>query len=100
MVDHKAALRALAAIDGCEASRKAADHIEYLERRLISARNYEENLRRSLAKVRHQRNELRRILEWKVNGGDTDIRADHLGSLDDRASVNHTVCDDDMGADP
>ena len=32
--DHKAVLRKLAAEDGCEASLKAADYIEYLERRL------------------------------------------------------------------
>ena len=65
MIDHKTKLRALAAEDGCKASLMAADHIEYLERRLISARDYEETLRRKLAKVRHQRNELRRMLQEK-----------------------------------
>jgi hypothetical protein len=64
-VDHKAVLRALAASDGCQASLKAADHIEYLERRLVSARDYEETLRRKLSKVRHQRDELRRLLQEK-----------------------------------
>ena len=65
MVDHKAALRALAAEDGCEASLKAADYIEYLERRLVSSRDYEKNLCRKLERVRHQRNELRRELMEK-----------------------------------
>ena len=91
--DIVARLRALAAIDGCEASRKAANHIEYLERRLTSARNYEENLRRALAKTRHQRDELRRILErGKVNGRDTDIWADHLGGLADGRGGDSVVC--------
>ena len=68
--DHKAKLRALAAVDNCQASRQAADHIEYLERRLVSARDYEETLRRKLSKVRHQRDELRRMLDEKdtLNG--------------------------------
>jgi len=69
MTDHKAALRALAAQDGCEASLKAADHIEYLERRLVSSRDYEKNLCRKLERVRHQRNELRRQLTEKTHGG-------------------------------
>jgi hypothetical protein len=59
MIDHKAALRALAAEDGCKASLLAAAHIEYIERQLVSSRNYSENLRRKLERVRHQRNELR-----------------------------------------
>ena len=67
--DHKAALRALAAEDGCEASLKAAAHIEYIERQLSSSRNYSENLRRKLERVRHQRNELRRQLMERENGG-------------------------------
>ena len=62
MIDHKAALRALAAKDGCKASLLAAAHIEYIERQLVSSRNYSENLRRKLERVRHQRNELRRQL--------------------------------------
>jgi hypothetical protein len=66
--DHKAVLRALAAADGCEASLKAADYIEYLERRLVSARDYEKNLCRKLERVRHQRNELRRELMEKEDG--------------------------------
>lgn len=56
--DHKAVLRALAAEDGCQASLKAAAHIEYIERQLVSSRDYAENLRRKLAKARHQRNAL------------------------------------------
>jgi prefoldin subunit 5 len=65
--DHKAVLRALAERDGCEASKKAADHIEYLEKRLVSARDYEEQIRRKLAKVRHQRDELKRQLQEREN---------------------------------
>jgi len=71
MIDHKAALRALAADDGCKASLLAAAHIEYIERQLVSSRNYSENLRRKLERVRHQRNELRRQLMEKEHGGDT-----------------------------
>ena len=71
MIDHKAALRALAAEDGCKASLLAAAHIEYIERQLVSSRNYSENLRRKLERVRHQRNELRRQLMEKGNGGNT-----------------------------
>jgi hypothetical protein len=63
--DHKAVLRKLAAEDGCEASLKAAAHIEYIERQLASSRSYSENLRRKLERVRHQRNELRRQLMEK-----------------------------------
>jgi len=37
MIDHKAALRALAAEDGCKASLLAAAHIEYIERQLVSS---------------------------------------------------------------
>ena len=80
MTDHKAALRALAAQDGCEASLKAADHIEYLERRLVSSRDYSDNLRRKLERVRHQRNELRRQLMEKEHGGDI------VGCNDDRGA--------------
>jgi hypothetical protein len=67
MIDHKAALRALAAQDGCKASLLAAAHIEYIERQLVSSRNYSENLRRKLERVRHQRNELRRELMEREN---------------------------------
>ena len=66
--DHKAVLRKLAAEDGCEASLKAAAHIEYIERQLASSRSYSENLRRKLERVRHQRNELRRQLTEKEDG--------------------------------
>ena len=69
MIDHKAALRALAEQDGCKASLLAAAHIEYIERQLASSRNYSENLRRKLERVRHQRNELRRQLMEKEHGG-------------------------------
>jgi hypothetical protein len=65
--DHKAVLRKLAAEDGCQASLKAADHIEYIERQLTSAREYQEQLRRKLGKVRHQRDELKRQLMEKEN---------------------------------
>ena len=65
--DHKAVLRKLAADDGCQASLKAADYIEYLERRLVSSRDYEERLRRKLGKARHQRNELARQLKEMEN---------------------------------
>jgi F0F1-type ATP synthase gamma subunit len=65
MIDHKASLRALAEQDGCKASLLAAAHIEYIERQLASSRNYSENLRRKLERVRHQRNELRRQLMEK-----------------------------------
>jgi len=65
--DHKAVLRKLAEEDGCQASLKAADHIEYIERQLTSAREYQEQLRRKLGKVRHQRDELKRQLTEKEN---------------------------------
>jgi hypothetical protein len=71
MIDHKAALRALAEQDGCKASLLAAAHIEYIERQLASSRDYSENLRRKLERVRHQRNELRRQLMEKTHGGNT-----------------------------
>jgi hypothetical protein len=49
MIDHKAALRALAEGDGCKASLLAAAHIEYIERQvekikkisLLSLKNHE-----------------------------------------------------------
>ena len=78
--DHKAALRKLAAEDGCEASRRAAAHIEYIERRLASSRNYSENLRRKLERVRHQRDTLRRQLMEKEHGGDIVSRNDDRGA--------------------
>jgi len=76
MIDHKAALRALAAEDGCKASLLAAAHIEYIERQLASSRDYSENLRRKLERVRHQRNELRRQLTELNHGGNIVSRND------------------------
>lgn len=67
--DHKAVLRKLAAEDGCEASRRAAAHIEYIERRLASALDSVRHLKEKLHKTRHQRNELRRQLKEKEHGG-------------------------------
>ena len=80
MIDHKAALRALAAEDGCKASLLAAAHIEYIERQLVSSRNYSENLRRKLERVRHQRNELRRQLMELNHGGDIVDHNDDRGA--------------------
>ena len=71
--DHKTVLRKLAEIDGCQASLKAAAHIEYLERQLTSARDYQEQLRRKLGKVRHQRDTLRRQLMGEEHVGSTRI---------------------------
>ena len=68
MTDHKAVLRKLAEDDGCQASLKAADHIEYIERRLISAMDQIKHLQQKLHNTRHQRNELRRQLKEKENG--------------------------------
>jgi len=67
--DHKAVLRKLAEEDGCEASRKAAAHIEYIERRLANALDSVRNLKEKLHNTRRQRNELRRQLKEKENGG-------------------------------
>ena len=80
MIDHKAALRALAAEDGCKASLLAAAHIEYIERQLVSSRNYSENLRRKLERVRHQRNELRRQLMEKEHDRSIVNRNDDRGA--------------------
>jgi hypothetical protein len=94
--DHKAVLRQLAAEDGCEASRRAADHIEYIERRLASALDSVRNLKEKLHDTRQQRNKLRRQLAERKHGGGTDIRAGHTGDVvdgcgddlvDDRAAV-------------
>ena len=68
VTDHKAVLRKLAEDDGCQASLKAADHIEYIERRLISAMDQIKHLQQKLHNTRHQRNELRRQLKEKENG--------------------------------
>jgi len=81
--DHKAVLRKLAADDGCQASRKAADHIEYIERQLTSARDYQERLRRKLGKARHQRDELRRQLTGVENDRSAVVRADYCGDVVD-----------------
>jgi len=67
--DHKVVLRALAEKDGCEASKRAADHIEYIERRLASALDSVRHLQNKLHNTRQQRNELRRQLKEKENGG-------------------------------
>lgn len=67
--DHKAVLRKLAEEDGCEASRRAAAHIEYIERRLTSALESVRHLKEKLHNTRHQRNELRRQLMERENGG-------------------------------
>ena len=80
MIDHKAALRALAEQDGCKASLLAAAHIEYIERQLASSRDYSENLRRKLERVRHQRNELRRQLTEKEHDGNIAGRNDDRGA--------------------
>lgn len=66
--DHKAVLRKLAAEDGCQASLKAAAHIEYIERRLTSAIDHVRHLQQKLHSTRNQRNELRRQLMEKENG--------------------------------
>ena len=78
MIDHKAALRALAAEDGCKASLLAAAHIEYIERRLASALESVRHLKEKLHRTRHQRNELRRQLMEKEHGGNI------VGRNDDR----------------
>jgi transposase len=67
VTDHKAVLRKLAAEDGCQASLKAAAHIEYIERRLVSAMDQIRHLQQKLHNTRHQRNELRRKLEGNEN---------------------------------
>ena len=90
--DHKAVLRKLAEEDGCEASKRAAGYIEYIEKQLTSSRDYAENLRRKLVRVRHQRDELRRQLMEKGNGGNISICADHTGNMADRRGDD--CCDD------
>ncbi len=65
--DHKAVLRKLADADGCEASLKAAAHIEYIERRLASSLESVRHLKDKLHSTRQQRNELRRQLKEKEN---------------------------------
>ena len=69
--DHKAVLRKLAEEDGCEASRKAAAHIEYIERRLVSALDSVRHLKEKLHNTRQQRNELRRQVMELNHGGNT-----------------------------
>ena len=66
-LDHKAILRKLAAEDGCQASLKAAAHIEYIERRLTSALDRVRHLQQKLHSTRSQRNELQRQLKEKEN---------------------------------
>ena len=69
--DHKAVLRKLAAEDGCQASLKAAAHIEYIERRLTSALDRVRHLQQKLHSTRSQRNELRRQLKGEQNVGNS-----------------------------
>jgi hypothetical protein len=86
--DHKAVLRKLADADGCEASRKAAAHIEYIERRLASALDSVRHLQNKLYNTRQQRNELRRQLKEKENGGiprGSAVVPDRCGDLGDGA---------------
>ena len=54
MTDHKAVLRKLAEDDGCQASLKAADHIEYIERRLISAADGQQEVNLLTEEVAYQ----------------------------------------------
>jgi chromosome segregation ATPase len=68
-MDHKAVLRKLAEEDGCQASLKAAAHIEYIERRLVSALDRVRHLQQKLHNTRSQRNELRQQLKEKENAG-------------------------------
>jgi hypothetical protein len=69
--DHKAVLRKLAAEDGCQASLKAAAHIEYIERRLTSALDRVRHLQQKLHSTRQQRNELRQQLKGEQNVGNS-----------------------------
>jgi len=69
--DHKAVLRKLAAEDGCQASLKAAAHIEYIERRLTSALDRVRHLQQKLHNTRSQRNELRKKLTERENVGNS-----------------------------
>ena len=87
--DHKSVLRKLAEEDGCEASRKAAAHIEYIERRLVSALESVRHLKEKLHSTRQQRNKLRRQLEARQNGGDTSICGDHAGNVADGYRHDH-----------
>jgi prefoldin subunit 5 len=67
MTDHKQVLRDLAEKDGCQASLKAAAHIEYLERRLANSVEKVRHLQQKLHHARSQRNELRQQLKDKEN---------------------------------
>jgi hypothetical protein len=69
--DHKAVLRKLAEEDGCQASLKAAAHIEYIERRLTSALDRVRHLQQKLHNTRDQRNKLRKKLMEKENVGNS-----------------------------
>jgi hypothetical protein len=90
--DHKAILRALAAKDGCQASLKAAAHIEYIERRLTSALDRVRHLQQKLHSTRQQRNDLRRQLKGKQNVGISTLCADHLGGVDDGHGHDNHDC--------
>ena len=94
--DHKAVLRALAALDGCQASKKAADHIEYIERQLTSARDYQERLRRKLGKARRQRDELKRQLTGVENDRSAVICADYCGDAVDGPGGHFDGCGADL----
>ena len=87
--DHKAVLRKLAEEDGCEASRKAAAHIEYIERRLVSALESVRHLKEKLHNTRQQRNELRRQVMELNHGGNTSICVDHTGDVADGGGDDH-----------
>ena len=90
--DHKAVLRKLAAEDGCRASLNAAAHIEYIERRLVSAIDHVRRLQHQLHNTRQQRNELRKQLKGKQNAGIFTLCADHLGGVDDRCGHDSHDC--------
>jgi predicted transcriptional regulator len=90
--DHKSVLRALAEKDGCQASLKAAAHIEYIERRLTSALDRVRHLQQKLHSTRQQRNELRQQLKRKQNAGISTLCADYLGGVDDRCGHDNHDC--------
>lgn len=69
MIDHKARLRELAAVDGCKTSLMAADHIDYLEKRLEKSRQYEETLRRKVDKWRRRYEQMKAAQEAKNDDG-------------------------------
>ena len=90
--DHKAILRKLAAEDGCQASLKAAAHIEYIERRLTSALDRVRHLQQKLHSTRQQRNELRQQLKGEQNVGISTLCTDYLGGVDDGCGHDSHDC--------